>query len=167
MKYIATVNDQKYIIEIGHEGQIQVDGQEYDVDFEKLSDGGILSLLLNNRSLEAIVEDRGHSWEVLIHGELYMVQVQDEREYRLAKERGASMTHSGEAIIKSPMPGLIIDVPVEVGQAVSKGDKVIILESMKMENELRSPMDGVVGNVYVKPGASVEKNQVLVMISDS
>ena len=54
MKYIATVNDQKYIIEIGHEGQIQVDGQEYDVDFEKLSDGGILSLLLNNRSLEAI-----------------------------------------------------------------------------------------------------------------
>ena len=49
MKYITIVNDQQYIIEIGHEGQIEVDGQKYEIDFEQLSEGGILSLLLNKR----------------------------------------------------------------------------------------------------------------------
>jgi biotin carboxyl carrier protein len=166
MKYITIVNDQHYIIEIGHEGQIEVDGQEYEIDFEQLSEGGILSLLLNNRSFEAIVEEREQDWEVLIHGELYTVFVQDEQAYRLAKERGVAPDEAGEAAIKSPMPGLIIAIPVEVGQAVKKGDKVVILESMKMENELRSPKDGLVANIYVEPGASVEKNQILIAIGD-
>jgi biotin carboxyl carrier protein len=166
MKYITIVNDQQYIIEIGHEGQIEVDGQKYEIDFEQLSEGGILSLLLNNRSFEAIVEEREQDWEVLIHGELYTVFVQDEQAYRLAKERGVTSDETGEAAIKSPMPGLIIAIPVEVGQAVAKGDKVVILESMKMENELRSPKDGLVANIYVEPGASVEKNQILMAIGD-
>ena len=166
MKYITIVNDQQYIIEIGHEGQIEVDGQKYEIDFEQLSEGGILSLLLNNRSFEAIVEEREQDWEVLIHGELYTVFVQDEQAYRLAKERGVTSDDTGEAAIKSPMPGLIIAIPVEVGQAVKKGDKVVILESMKMENELRSPKDGLVANIYVEPGASVEKNQILIAIGD-
>ncbi len=166
MKYITIVNDQQYVIEIGHEGQIEVDGQEYAVDFKQLAEGGILSLLLNNRSLEAIVEEREQAWEVLIHGELYTVSVQDEQAYRLAKARTVSFDETGEASIKSPMPGLIIEIPVEIGQAVKKGDKVVILESMKMENELRSPRDGRVANIYVQPGDSVEKNQVLMAIGD-
>jgi biotin carboxyl carrier protein len=166
MKYITIVNDQEYVIEIGHEGQIEVNGQEYKIDFEQLSAGGILSLLLNNRSLEAIVEEREQDWEVLIHGELYTVFVQDEQAYRLAKERGVAPDETGQATIKSPMPGLIIAIPVEMGQVVKKGDKVVILESMKMENELRSPKDGRIANIYVEAGASVEKNQVLLAIGD-
>jgi biotin carboxyl carrier protein len=139
----------------------------YEVDFQQLSEGGISSLLLNNRSVEAIVEERNQDWQVLIHGELYTVQVQDERAYRLAKARGAVIEFTGETAIRSPMPGLIIAVPVEVGQWVNKGDKVVILESMKMENELRSPRDGHVKHVYVQEGAGVEKNQVLVTIGDA
>jgi len=167
MKYITKVNDQQFIIEIDQEGQISVDGRLYEVDFQQLSEGGILSLLLNNHSLEAIVEERENSWEVLIHGELYSVDVQDERAYRLARARGTVAEITGEATIKSPMPGLIIDVLVVPNQVVQKGDKVVILESMKMENELRSPRDGVVKHVYVEPGASVEKNQVLATIGDA
>lgn len=166
MKYIAIVNQQEYVIEIGQEGLIEVDGQEFKVDYEQLSEGGILSLLLNNRSLEAIVEEREEAWEVLIHGELYTVTVQDERAYRLAKERGITTDDAGEAIVKSPMPGLIIAIPVVVGQSVKKGDKVVILESMKMENELRSPKDGTIANIYIEPGVSVEKNQILLAIGD-
>ena len=166
MKYITTVNDQQFIVEIDQEGQIIVDGQLYEVDFQQLSEGGILSLLLNNHSLEAIVEERENGWEVLIRGELYTVDVQDERAFRLARARGIVAEVTGEAIIKSPMPGLIIDVLVEPNQIVQKGDKVVILESMKMENELRSPRDGVVKHVFVVSGAGVEKNQVLVTIGD-
>jgi len=167
MKYITTLNDQQYTIEIDHEDRITVNGDSYYIDFHQLSEGGILSLLLNNQSLEAIVEERDGAWEVLIHGELYTVQVQDERAYRLAKARGVTAEMTGEAVIRSPMPGLIIAVPVEEGQVVSKGDQIVILESMKMENELRSPRDGVVKRVHVTPGESVEKNQPLATIGES
>jgi biotin carboxyl carrier protein len=166
MKYITTVNDQEYTIEIDQEGQITVNDQQYRIDFQQLSEGGMLSLLLNQHSLEAIVEERDQSWEVLIRGELYSVKVQDERAYRLAKARGVSTAVTGKANIASPMPGLIIEVPVEVGQIVKKGDQVIILESMKMENELRAPRDGIIKKVWVTKGASVEKNEVLVTIGD-
>lgn len=167
MKYITSVNDQQYTIEIDQDGRIIVNGDDFDVDFHQLSEGGILSLLLNNQSLEAIVEERDGAWEVLIRGELYSVQVQDERAYRLAKARGITAEVTGEVSIKSPMPGLIIAVPVEEGQVVSKGDQIIILESMKMENELRSPRDGVVKRLRAKPGDSVEKNQLLATIGEA
>jgi biotin carboxyl carrier protein len=167
MKYITRVNDQQFIIEIDQENQIRVDGQLYEVDFQQLTEGGILSLLLNKHSLEAIVEERESGWEVLIQGELYTVDVQDERAYRLARARGTVAEVTGEVSIKSPMPGLIIEVLVKEKQTVQKGDKVVILESMKMENELRSPRDGVVKHVYIKPGASVDKNQVLATIGDA
>ena len=166
MKYITTVNDQQYSIEIDQEGRITVDGDAFDVDFHSLAEGGILSLILNNHSLEAIVEERDQAWEVLIRGELYSVQVQDERAYRLAMARGVTAEVTGEAAIKSPMPGLIIAVTVEEGQLVSKGDQIVILESMKMENELRSPRDGVVKRLHVHPGAIVEKDQLLATIGE-
>jgi biotin carboxyl carrier protein len=167
MKYITRVEDQEYTIVIDRDDRIVVNEQVFNIDFQQLAEGGMLSLLLNNRSLEAIVEERDEAWEVLLRGELYSVHVQDERAYRLAKARGTAVEASGEAVVKSPMPGLIVAVPVESGQAVKKGDQVIILESMKMENELRSPRDGVVLRVHVAKGASVEKDQALVTIGDS
>lgn len=166
MKYVSRVNEKEYIIEIDQEGQILVDDEAYHINFELLSEGGIISLLINNRSLEAIVEERDEAWEVLIHGELYTVRVQDERSYRLARARATSLDFTGEAVIKSPMPGVIIAIPVVEGQEIKKGDKVVILESMKMENELRSPRDGIVRHVYVSMGANVDKGQVLVTIGD-
>jgi biotin carboxyl carrier protein len=104
--------------------------------------------------------------EVLIMGDLYEVKVQDERVYRLMQARGEAGGVTGDVIVTSPMPGLIVVTPVAEGDRVKKGDKVIVLESMKMENELRSPRDGVVHRVHVSPGASVEKGQPLVTIGD-
>lgn len=167
MKYITTVNDQEFEIEIGHDQEIVVNGEPFVIDFQQLSEGNVVSLLLNNHSFEAVVEERENVWEVLLRGELYMVSVQDERAYRLAKARGSDTAVHGEAVIKSPMPGIIIATPVVQGQPVQKGDKVIILESMKMENELRAPRDGVIGRVHVQPGDGVEKDQVLAVITDA
>lgn len=166
MKYITSVNDEEFIIEIEQNNQIVVNGERYDIDFQHLPEADVLSLLLNHRSLEAVVEARDDVWEVLTKGELYTVKVQDERAYRLAKARGTVGEVTGEAQIKSPMPGLIVAVPVNDGDHVEKGDKIIILESMKMENELRAPKAGVVTRIDVTPGASVEKDQVLAVIID-
>jgi len=167
MKYIATINDTEYEIEIDHENRITVNGEKYHVDYQVMAEDGIISLLLENRSLEAVVDAQDNDiWEVLTKGELYTVKVQEERAFRLAQSRGSGGFDDGDAAVKSPMPGLIVAVPVTVGQIVKKGDKVVILESMKMENELRAPADGVVAQVNVGQGDSVEKGQVLVLIHD-
>ena len=113
-----------------------------------------------------MVEERDKAYEVQILGEMYQVQVQDERTYRLAQARGKISDTHGETAIKSPMPGIILKVLKEEGQPVTKGEKVIILESMKMENELRSPRDGVIHHISIAAGTSVEKGQVLVTIGD-
>lgn len=165
MKYIATVKDQEFTIEIDADGRIQINGEPYEVDYRRLPSGGVTSLLMNHCSLAAVVEERVDHWEVLIEGELYTVQVQDERAYRLSRLRSSGFSIDGEAAITSPMPGIIVAVQVSVGQAVRQGDKVVILESMKMENELRAPCDGVVTQVHVSSGASVDKDQALVTIS--
>ena len=167
MKYFTTINDQEYTIEIGHDNKITVNGESYTVDFQQLPEGGMVSLLLKNRSFEAVVDDRDDdNWDVLIMGELYSVMVQDERAYRLAQARGAGTAVAGEAAIKAPMPGVIVAVPVAPDQTVSKGDKIVILESMKMENELRAPRDGVVLRINCQPGDSVEKDAVLAVIGE-
>lgn len=166
MKYITSVNGQEYIIEIDQDDEITVNGERHGIDFQQLSEGGTLSLLIDHRSLEAIVEERDDAWEVLLHGELYTVQVQDERAYRLAQARGQLADASGAVVIRSPMPGLILNVLVEEGARVEKGETVVILESMKMENELKASRDGVVMRVHVSNGDSVEKNQELVAIDD-
>lgn len=167
MKYIATVNDEEFVIEIDHDHEIVVNGKRYEVDFQQLTeDGNELSLILNKRSLDAVAEERDGVWQVLTLGELYTVKVQDEYAYRLAQARGGDSHDSGDAAIKSPMPGLIVSVVVAEGEAIAKGEKVVILESMKMENELRAPRDGVIGRISVEAGQSVEKDQVLVVIVD-
>lgn len=165
MKYIATVKDREYVIEIDPDRGILIDGVPQEIDFRWLPSGGISSLLMNNRSISAVVEERIDHWEVLIEGELYAVQVEDERAYRLERMRSTGPAVDGEAVVVSPMPGIIVALPVAVGDVVRRGEKVVILESMKMENELRAPCDGIVTHVHVTAGASVEKDQPLVGIS--
>lgn len=166
MKYIATINGKEFEIEMGHDHEVMVNGQRYEIDFQMLPDGGMVSLLLNNHSWEGVVDERDEGYEVLLKGEIYTVLVQDERAHRLAKARGGGTAVTGEANIVAPMPGLIVAIPVKAGDTVHKGDRVVILESMKMENELRAPRDGIILRVSGTPGASVEKGQVLVVIGD-
>lgn len=166
MKYYATVDDQEFVIEV-RKNQILVNDEPLALDFQQMPGSGVTSLLINNRSLEAVVEEQDGQWQVLIQGDLYSVTVDDERSRRLASARGVLGHADGEAVIASPMPGIIIAVPVAEGDDVQKGDKVVILESMKMENELRAPRDGRVTQVKIKAGESVEKSQVLLVISET
>ena len=165
MKYMTFVNGKEYVIDIDRENEVLVNGEPHVIDFHNLSARGLVSLLLNNHSYEGVVEENdGDMWDVLLRGELYEVKVQDERSYRLAKMRGVLAEDSNEAVIKSPMPGIIVAVPAVVGEPIKKGDTVIILESMKMENELKSPIDGVLTKVMVEAGDSVEKGLKMAVI---
>jgi biotin carboxyl carrier protein len=90
------------------------------------------------------------------------VLVEDERAARLASYvRGLTRT-SGLEAIAAPMPGLVLSVSVELGQYVGSGQSLIVLQAMKMENELGSPRDGTVKAVNVQPGQAVDQGQVLI-----
>lgn len=164
MKYIAALADQAFEIEINAEDQITVNGQVLSIDFRSVSGQPVYSLLLNGRSYEACVQPGDAGLEVLLQGRLYLVEVEDERHHKLRQASGQQALHSGEMILKSPMPGLIVAVPVAEGQRVARGQDLVILESMKMQNVLRAPRDGVVGHVRVHAGDRVEQDQILLTV---
>ncbi len=165
MKYQTIVNGQSFDIEINEDGRILVNGEARVIDFRELRAGELYSMLLDHYSYEAVVEERDERFHVLIAGEMYEARVTDERSRRLESAFMAFGDAGSEVQIRAPMPGLIVRVPVDEGQEVHKGDTVVILESMKMENELKSPRDGTVRHINVAAGDSVEQNRVLVTIA--
>ncbi|NDJ33882.1 MAG: biotin/lipoyl-binding protein [Chloroflexi bacterium] len=167
MRYEVEVEGHDHIFEIviNEDRVILVDGEEVAIDFTDLQAPGLYSLLVDGESFDAMIEHQDAQWNVLLRGHLYEVHITDERTRRLHARAKMLADDSGEAKITAPMPGRVVAVPVEPGQAIAKGDNVIILESMKMENELKSPRDGTVERVNVKAGDNVEQHAVLVVIA--
>ena len=164
MKYITTIGDREFTIEIINRNLILVDGVPFEVDFTSISGQPVYSLLVDGKSYEGYMYANDDEWEVLLQGILYNVQVEDERERRLRQALGDGPALTGEFHLKAPMPGLVVAVPVEDGQEVVKGEVLVILESMKMQNELKSPRDGKVSRIRVKVGDSVERKQTLLSV---
>jgi biotin carboxyl carrier protein len=97
-------------------------------------------------------------------GRQYPVKVEDERAKRLKSAGAAKIQESGEYQLKAPMPGLVVAISVKEDQQIEKGQVLVILESMKMQNELKSPRAGKVERVKVIAGESVEQRQVLLTV---
>ena len=112
---------------------------------------------------DSVYPDEG-AWQVLLRGILFPAIVEDEREKRLRAASGSRIVDRGEYRLRSPMPGLIVAIPVTEGQQVEQGDVLVVLESMKMQNELKSPRAGTVSRLRIKPGDSVEQRQTLLSV---
>jgi biotin carboxyl carrier protein len=164
MKYITSTEGYEFEIEILDEHRIAIDGKIHTISFESINGQPVYSLLIDTESFDAYVREGENEWEVLLRGLLYRTQVIDEREQRLRAASQDDLIQSNEFFLKAPMPGLVIDVPVRDGQEVAKGDVLMVLESMKMQNELKSPQDGVVSSVRVKVGERVERRQTLLSV---
>lgn len=161
MKYTTILNGETYEVDIQTDGTVLLNGQEYDVDFMEL-EPSLYSLIQNTQSLELAIEETNGIHQILLEGRLYEAQVLDQRALLMAQRKGGLIMDSGE--VHSPMPGLIVDVLVQVGDEVAQGDTVVILESMKMQNELKAPRDGTVQTVNCAQGDTVEKGNLLVNI---
>lgn len=164
MKYVTTIGDKEYLIEIVDERHVIIDGVSYAVDFDSVSGQPVYSLLLDGQSYESYVYSSDEGWQVLLHGNLYTFTVEDEREKRLRASLGGGIAERQEFHLKAPMPGLVVSLPVADGQHVEKGDVLLILESMKMQNELRAPRAGTVARLRVGVGDSVEQRQTLLSV---
>jgi biotin carboxyl carrier protein len=164
VKYITTINDKQFEVEITNDGRLFVNGDPREYDFLPLGES-LYSVIMEHKSYEAVVEERNGSYEVLMRGQLFSGSVLDERSQLMAARRGVGVADSGEISIRAPMPGLIVAVPVTEGQAIKAGETVVILESMKMQNELKAPRDGIVQRIGVEPGQSVEQRKILITIT--
>lgn len=164
MKYITTLDGKEYTVEILDEHRISVDGQVQEIDFESVSGQPVYSLIIDGKSYESYVYETEEGLQVLLRGHLYNLTVEDEREKRLRAAAGGGASASGEFNLKAPMPGLVVSIPVAEGDQVEKGQVILILESMKMQNELKSPKAGTVTRIRVKPGETVEQRQPLLSV---
>ena len=161
MKYIASIDDKDFAVEIEGEDQILLEGQPVNVDLEGIDGRSLFSLILDDVSHEIFVERRERRYFVTIAGDRYEVQVEDARLKELRELAGAKHEEAGEIQITAPMPGLVVDVIVKKDQHISAGDGVVILEAMKMENEIRTPGAGIVENVRVSPGQTVNQGDIM------
>ena len=164
MKYITTVDGKEFQIEIVDDKHIRIGERLLAVDFESVNGQPVFSIILDGKSYESFISEGDEGWQVLMRGRQYQITVEDEREKRLRAAAGGGVAEGGEFNLKAPMPGLVVAIPVAEGQEIKKGQVLIILESMKMQNELKSPKDGIVERIRVKAGESVEQKQPLLSV---
>jgi len=139
--------------------EMALDGQTYRVDAAK-SGRTIYSLIEDGRQWEAMVSEKGaHGFDVTVGGFLFHLEALDERSQRLAQS--AAVTAEGPQTVAADMPGKVVKVERAVGDEVSQGQGVVIVEAMKMENEIGAPIDGRVSEISVSEGDTVETGDPL------
>jgi len=143
-------------------GNLLIDGKPFEGDLSQLNDHNF-HLIKNGRSYRIeILDQKDKNLTLRINNSIVETEIRDKMDQLLER---LGMDHLAEETVNditAPMPGLILDVHVSAGQEIKKGDPVLILEAMKMENVIKAPGDGTIGEVTVKKGDSVEKNQVLI-----
>ena len=162
MKYFVSISGRE--IEVAVDGdQVTVAGRTMHAHLSPVPGTPLRHLLLDGRSLTLVLEGRERGeWQVGLAGARYDAGVVDERTQHIQRLTGGAVPHAGPAVLKAPMPGLVVRVLVAPGVQVESGQGLIVLEAMKMENELRAPAAGTVRSVSVIPGQAVEKGQALV-----
>jgi 3-methylcrotonyl-CoA carboxylase alpha subunit len=125
---------------------------------------GLYSLIVDGKSYQLYVMPEGDGFRVGLGRYRFDLEVLTEREWRLQKVAPRAAAHTGPLVIQAPMPGLVKAVHVAVGDAVSIGQRLLVLEAMKMENDITSPRDGTVAAINVQPGSVVEGGKPLISI---
>jgi biotin carboxyl carrier protein len=163
VKLTATVAGREVSVEVRGEAPryaVTLDGRVLDVDLRPTSPG-FASLIVDGRSHEVGLLARAAGWSVLLQGHALEVQVQEAGVAAAAAPRQGS---TGSARVTAPMPGRLVKVLVESGQEVAEGQGLVVMEAMKMENELRAPRAGRVKELHARERQAVESGALLVVL---
>jgi biotin carboxyl carrier protein len=165
-KLIATLNGEERMLELTQPVngstliEFAVDSQRLEADIQEV-EPGVYSALVGARSVEAKIERNGDGFTVRVNGRPYNVAVRDPR------QRGPHAGHlaaEGPQAVTSPMPGKVVRVMARAGEAVRAGQGLLVIEAMKMQNEIRAPKDGRVAVLSVKEGDSVRAGGTLAIV---
>lgn len=163
----ARLGDRTYDISIEENDgfyRVHLGDECFTVQRERLSGAGLVSLLIDNCPYEVEVEKHSAGFSVVACGTSHVVEILDPLR---ALVRKVSRTHSAPGVesIVAPMPGLVVSVEVQEGDRVEAGTPLVVVEAMKMQNELSALRAGVVEEVKVKPGQKVDTREVLVVLA--
>ncbi len=168
MRYFAKLQGQKEAVPVDIEPagenrfKLTHNGKTFLVDALTL-DHGAVSMLVDGTSYSVEFDEQGDEVQVLVRGQVTRVDVADERRLRL-RAGTAGFSVEGKQVISAPMPGKVVKVLVKVGDEVKEGQGLVVVEAMKMENELKSPKAGKVVELPAKEGTAVEINARLVVV---
>ncbi len=161
MRYALTLNDETLEAETCDDG-LTLDGVDVEARISRVA-GTPVHLLRVGAAVHRVhaVRSEGGVWSMSVDGRPIDVEVIDERTRRLRDMTRAAAGPEGPRPLKAPMPGLVLKVEVEEGDAVEPGQGLVIVEAMKMENELKAQVEARVTRILVAAGETVEKDQVL------
>lgn len=161
--YVVEFAGKRYGVMVGVDGRVTLDGRAREASLAATGPGEVRSLLLDGASV-ALSAQRGEGrgqWEIGLDGRTVSVQVLEAREAKIRQRAAKGASTAGIAPLRAPMPGLVVGILAELGERVEPGAAILIVEAMKMENELRATTAARVARVLVSPGDAVEKGQVL------
>lgn len=166
MKVWVTLDGRDAEVEFTTDGDrlvLEVEGRKLDADFVRLPDGRVWSLLVDGRSYEVRVAQEGDELRVTWQNHTVAVEARHPLEKMLRQQQGARAKAAGETI-SAPMPGAVVAIRVKPGDVVQPGQAVVVLEAMKMQNELAAHAGGVVAEILVAEKAAVSAGQPLVRL---
>ena len=165
MAYIALIDGEQVPVSIGKDEEgnttLTIGDRQHTVD-PRWTQNGLLSIIINGRSYQVDIHTDKDAHEVLIEGEHFEFELFDERKALLKKS--AAMGAEGVQEIKSSMPGKIVKLLTAEGDEVEQGQGLVVVEAMKMENEIKSPKGGVVKRIGVKEGEAVVAGALLIVV---
>jgi biotin carboxyl carrier protein len=148
---------------VGGQLVVEVEGRKLNADFVRLPDGRVWSLLVDGRSYEVHVAKEGDELRVTWQNHTVAVEVRHPLEKMLLQQTGARARSAGETI-HAPMPGAVVSIRVKKGDVVHAGQSVVVLEAMKMQNELSAHSGGIVSEILVEEKTPVSAGQALVRL---
>ncbi len=164
MKYSVTIDGKAFDVEIQGD-EIRINGRRTEATLIGIPATPLRQLVLGGRSRTFALARDGEHWLVEWSGVRVAARVLDERRRRLEEITGTGSRASERKVVTAPMPGLVLRLEVEEGQHVEAGTGLLVLEAMKMENEITAPGAGTVRRIEVEPGQPVEKGATLVEIA--
>ncbi len=163
MRYFVQVDGESWVVDI-EEDVVLVNGEPVSLDLTQSGIPELYSVLLDGSSHEVLVSSDVSGCDVTVGGQVLRAEVQDEPTRILMKGRGPVEAAGGDLPVPAPISGLVVSVAVADGDTVEAGQILVVLEAMKMENDITAPRAGVVGQVAVADGDRVEINHVMLVL---
>lgn len=163
-EFIVTINNRKHLVKMLSDGKVQIGDREVNVDVSQIANNAYV-IRIENSVYEITSNKLGvDRFGIIIDASYFDTTVRtrlQETANELQKNKSKLKHHSD---VKAPMPGLLLKLKKGIGDEVKLGESILLLEAMKMENELRSPASGIVKKIFYKEGQSVEKDSIILTI---
>ncbi len=163
-EFVVTINDKKKLVNFISKNKIEIDGKELQCDLLHLS-GNTYILKLENKFYRVSADKiKNGNYSISLEGNRFEAEIRSALQEKASQLLQQAGTLKKRIEVKAPMPGMVLKIKKKEGDEISNGETIIILEAMKMENDLRAPQSGNIKDIFIREGTAVEKGTVLFSI---